>query len=62
MSKEEIINESNIEMCIMDAIKKYSEKNMVVDMFFWREAIRILLKKYNLFDKFNIELEHQRKK
>ncbi len=59
--KSDTITEKNIEKTIMDALKKYSEKNMLVDMMFWKHAIITLSQKYSFQKEFNLALKKQRK-
>lgn len=62
MTENDIISESNVEKCITEAIKKYSKKKLIVDMFFWKEAIRVLLIKYDIIDRFNQEVKKQKER
>lgn len=58
---DDILNESNVEVFIMSAIKSYFDKNMVLDAMFWRSAIATLTKKYNINEQFNKELKKAEK-
>ena len=58
---EEFFNIINDKLELED-FKKYSKKKLIVDMFFWKEAIRVLLIKYDIIDRFNQEVKKQKEK
>lgn len=45
---DEVMNEQNVHRFVRDAIKSYFDKHMIVDGMFWREAIRLIMKKHNI--------------
>ena len=45
------MNVKNVENFIHSAIKKYSKDNRIVDLLFWKEAIRLLKRKIRAEDK-----------
>jgi hypothetical protein len=56
---EEVLSANNVEKYIMKAFESYRKKNMLVDLFFWREAVRILCNKYGITEKFNAALKEE---
>ena len=40
------IDESNVDLIVQQAIKKYFEMGNIVDAMFWRECLSLLQKKY----------------
>jgi len=54
--ENETMTTSNVEKFISGAIKSYFDKRMMVDALFWKEAIRLLTKKYKIQKQFQKEM------
>ena len=55
--EEESIGESNVEYAIYKALRKYRDKNLIVDSMFWSSIIGALIRKYKIAERYDEALE-----